>query len=98
MDELIQAWIARLDKKFAGASGRAEDGQYSVTDKKEEEKVEKESKEFDSAPGEVYMAYHIISEVGFGRAVGFSAAGDDIAGLIKGLHEGITPFGLMARL
>lgn len=44
------------------------------------------------------MAYDVISEVGFGAPFGFIKSGSDVAGLIQGLHEGLVPFGLMARL
>jgi hypothetical protein len=53
---------------------------------------------FDFAPNAVYMAYDVISEVGFGAPFGFIKSGSDVAGLIKGLHDGLVPFGLMARL
>ncbi|KAI0129545.1 flavonoid 3',5'-hydroxylase [Xylariales sp. AK1849] len=54
--------------------------------------------EFDFAPWAVYMAYDIISEVGFGAPFGFVEQGIDVEGLIQGLHDGLVPFGLMARL
>ncbi|KAF2087657.1 flavonoid 3',5'-hydroxylase [Saccharata proteae CBS 121410] len=53
---------------------------------------------FDFAPWAVYMAYDIISEVGFGAPFGFIEAGSDVSGLIQGFHDGLVPFGLMARL
>jgi cytochrome P450 len=53
---------------------------------------------FDFAPNAIYMAYDVISEVGFGAPFGFIKSGSDVAGLIKGLHDGLVPFGLMARL
>ncbi|GAB7346935.1 hypothetical protein MBLNU459_g1999t2 [Dothideomycetes sp. NU459] len=53
---------------------------------------------FDFAPWAVYMAYDVISEVGFGAPFGFVSAGEDVGGLIKGFHDGLVPFGLMARL
>jgi len=52
----------------------------------------------DFAPWAVFMAYDVISEVGFGAPFGFIKSGSDVAGLIQGLHEGLVPFGLMARL
>ncbi|TIA09022.1 flavonoid 3',5'-hydroxylase [Aureobasidium pullulans] len=55
-------------------------------------------KKFDFAPWAVYMAYDVISEVGFGAPFGFIESGSDVAGLIQGFHEGLVPFGLMARL
>lgn len=55
-------------------------------------------KEFDFAPWAVYMAYDIISEVGFGAPFGFVESESDVGGLIQGFHDGLLPFGLMARL
>jgi cytochrome P450 len=55
-------------------------------------------KEFDFAPWAVYMAYDIISEVGFGAPFGFVESESDVGGLIRGFHDGLLPFGLMARL
>ncbi|KAI6370942.1 hypothetical protein MCOR25_004074 [Pyricularia grisea] len=52
----------------------------------------------DFAPWAVYMAYDIISEVGFGQPFGFVEQGRDVEGLIKGFHDGLVPFGIMARL
>lgn len=53
---------------------------------------------FDFAPWAVYMAYDIISEVGFGAPFGFVEKGEDVGGLIQGFHDGLPAFGLMARL
>ena len=53
---------------------------------------------FDFAPWAVYMAYDVISSVGFGAPFGFIEQGSDIEGLIKGFHDGLVPFGIMARL
>ena len=52
----------------------------------------------DFAPWAVYVAYDIISEVGFGAPFGFVEQGKDIEGLIQGFHDGLVPFGIMARL
>jgi cytochrome P450 len=52
---------------------------------------------FDLCDWAVFMAYDIVSEIGFGAPFGFVPAGDDIGGLIKGFHDGMTAFGLMAR-
>ncbi|KAF9638734.1 putative cytochrome p450 protein [Lasiodiplodia theobromae] len=52
---------------------------------------------FDFAPWAVYMAYDIISEVGFGAPFGFIEQGKDVEGLIQGFHDGLVPFGIMAR-
>ena len=46
----------------------------------------------------VYLAYDIISEIGFGAPIGFIESGSDIDGLIQGFHDGLPAFGLMARL
>ncbi|RDW74279.1 cytochrome P450 [Aspergillus mulundensis] len=45
-----------------------------------------------------YMAYDIISEVGFGAPFGFVEKGEDVGGLIQGFHDGLPAFGLLARL
>ncbi|TLS31193.1 hypothetical protein PpBr36_03592 [Pyricularia pennisetigena] len=55
-------------------------------------------RKFDFAPWAVYMAYDIISEVGFGQPFGFIEQGKDVEGLIQGFHEGLVPFGIMSRL
>jgi cytochrome P450 len=44
------------------------------------------------------MAYDIISEVGFGAPFGFVEKGEDVGGLIQGFHDGLSAFGLLARL
>ena len=53
---------------------------------------------FDFAPWAVFMAYDIISEIGFGAPLGFIESGEDIGGLIQGFHDGLPAFGLMCRL
>ncbi|KAH9983575.1 flavonoid 3',5'-hydroxylase [Xylariaceae sp. FL0662B] len=58
----------------------------------------KTGEKFDFAPWAVYMAYDIISEIGFGEPFGFIDQGKDVEGLIQGFHDGATPFGVMARL
>ncbi|KAF2842058.1 flavonoid 3',5'-hydroxylase [Patellaria atrata CBS 101060] len=63
-----------------------------------EELFAKTGNRFDFAPWAVYMAYDIISEVGFGAPFGFIETGSDVGGLIQGFHDGLTPFGLMGRL
>jgi cytochrome P450 len=55
-------------------------------------------KKFDFAPWAVYMAYDIISEVGFGAPFGFVDSKSDVGGLIQGFHDGLLLVGLMARL
>lgn len=52
---------------------------------------------FDFAPWAVYVAYDIISELGFGQPFGFIEQERDVEGLIQGFHDGLVPFGLMAR-
>ena len=54
-------------------------------------------KPFDLCDWAVFMAYDIVSEIGFGAPFGFVSAGDDVGDLIKGFHEGMLVFGLMAR-
>lgn len=44
------------------------------------------------------MAYDVISEVGFGEAIGFIEQEKDVDGLIQGFHDGLPAFGLMCRL
>ncbi|CAG9973281.1 unnamed protein product [Clonostachys byssicola] len=63
-----------------------------------EEKFAGTQETFDFAPWAVYMAYDVISSVGFGAPVGFIEQGDDIEGLIRAFHDGMVVFGLMARL
>ncbi|KAJ0417513.1 cytochrome P450 [Aspergillus carlsbadensis] len=53
---------------------------------------------FDFSWWAVYMAYDIISEVGFGAPFGFVEKGEDVGGLIQGFHDGLSAFGLLARL
>jgi cytochrome P450 len=55
-------------------------------------------KKFDFAPWAVYMAYDVISEVGFGAPFGFIKEGKDVGGLIEGFHVGMVRFGILARL
>lgn len=45
-----------------------------------------------------YMAYDVISEVGFGAPFGFIEQGKDVGGLIQGFHDGLPAFGVLARL
>lgn len=63
-----------------------------------DEKFASTREEFDFAPWAVYMAYDVISSVGFGAPFGFIEKGEDVEGLIKGFHDGLVPFGIMARL
>lgn len=55
-------------------------------------------KAFDFCPWAVYMGYDVVSEVGFGAPFGFIAQGRDVGGLIQGMHDGLLPFGIMARM
>jgi cytochrome P450 len=54
-------------------------------------------KPFDLCDWSVFMAYDIVSEIGFGKEIGFVEAGSDVDGLIQGFHDGMTAFGLLAR-
>ncbi|KAJ6098232.1 hypothetical protein N7499_002606 [Penicillium canescens] len=62
------------------------------------EKFVKTGEAFDFSWWAVYMAYDIISEIGFGEPFGFIEKGEDIGGLIQGFHDGLPAFGLLARL
>lgn len=53
---------------------------------------------FDFAPWAAYMVYDVISEIGFGKEIGFVEKGGDVGDLIKGFHDGLPAFGLMCRL
>jgi cytochrome P450 len=53
---------------------------------------------FDFSPWAIFLAYDIISEIGFGAPVGFVEAETDVSGLIKGFHDGTMPFGVLGRL
>uniref|UniRef100_A0A8H7N3Q3 Cytochrome P450 n=1 Tax=Bionectria ochroleuca TaxID=29856 RepID=A0A8H7N3Q3_BIOOC len=57
-----------------------------------EEKFAGTQEKFDFAPWAVYMAYDVISSVGFGAPVGFIEQGDDIEGLIRAFHDGMSTF------
>lgn len=74
LDQNIERWIDKLDKRFAQTG-----------------------KKFDFAPWAVYMAYDVISEVGFGAPFGFIEQEKDVEGLVQGFHDGLIPFGIMAR-
>ncbi|KAK3112206.1 hypothetical protein LTR53_011770 [Teratosphaeriaceae sp. CCFEE 6253] len=63
-----------------------------------DERFAKQGQTFDFAPGAVYMAYDIISEIGFGAPIGFVESGSDVGELIQGFHDGLPAFGLLARL
>ncbi|KAL4764555.1 cytochrome P450 [Aspergillus foveolatus] len=62
------------------------------------EKYVQTGEAFDFSWWAVYMAYDIISEVGFGAPFGFVEKGEDVGGLIQGFHDGLPAFGLLARL
>ncbi|KAJ5714376.1 cytochrome P450 [Penicillium malachiteum] len=53
---------------------------------------------FDFSWWSVYLAYDVISEVGYGVPFGFIEQGKDVANLIRSLHQGFTMFGLLGRL
>ncbi|KAL4876444.1 cytochrome P450 [Aspergillus karnatakaensis] len=63
-----------------------------------DEKFARTGAVFDFSWWAVYMAYDIISEVGFGAPSGFVEKGQDVGGLIQGFHDGLPAFGLLARL
>ncbi|KAL4967586.1 cytochrome P450 [Aspergillus stella-maris] len=63
-----------------------------------DEKYVRTGEVFDFSWWAVYMAYDIISEVGFGAPFGFVEKGEDVGGLIQGFHDGLPAFGLLARL
>lgn len=48
--------------------------------------------QLDFAPWAVFVAYDIISEVGFGAPFGFIEQGTDVSGLIQGFHDGLVRF------
>ncbi|KAI8260620.1 hypothetical protein K4K53_001693 [Colletotrichum sp. SAR 10_77] len=54
-------------------------------------------KRLDFAPWAVYLVYDIVSDVGFGQPFGFIEQEKDVEGLIQGFHDGLVPFGIMAR-
>ena len=56
------------------------------------------SEAFDFCPWAVFMAYDVVSELGFGEAFGFIAQGRDVGGLIKGFRDGLLPFGILTRM
>ncbi|KAL0636450.1 hypothetical protein Q9L58_004599 [Maublancomyces gigas] len=58
----------------------------------------KTGKNFDFASWATYLAYDVISEVAFGKPVGFVQRGKDIDGLIQSFHDGLPIFGIMGRL
>ena len=57
-----------------------------------------QGKPFDFCPWSVYMAYDVVTDIGFGAPFGFIEQGRDVAGLIRAMHDGILPFGIMARM
>lgn len=56
------------------------------------------NEQFDFAPWAVYMAYDVISSIGFGAPIGFVEQERDVGGLIKGFHDGSVVLGLLTRL
>ncbi|KAH6886175.1 flavonoid 3',5'-hydroxylase [Thelonectria olida] len=88
MEPLVNAqlsyWLSRLDGLFASPNTATS--------------MDMREKSFDFCPWAVYMAYDVMSEVGFGEPFGFVAKGGDVAGLIKGLRDGLIPFAIMARM
>jgi cytochrome P450 len=55
-------------------------------------------KSFDFCPWAIYMAYDVVSEIGFGAPFGFVEQGRDVAGLIRGINDGLVPMSIMLRL
>lgn len=53
---------------------------------------------FDFAQWAVYMAYDIISSIGFGAPIGFIEQGGDTNGLVNSVRTGMWHFGIMAKL
>jgi len=45
-----------------------------------------------------YLAYDVITELGFGEAMGFVREGQDVGGLIKCFHYALPAIGSLARL
>ncbi|KAL5610945.1 hypothetical protein FOBRF1_007062 [Fusarium oxysporum] len=84
VDAQLSYWLSRLYDLFASPN--------TATTMKMGEKS------FDFCPWAVYMAYDVMSEVGFGAPFGFVSQGGDVGGLIKGLRDGLLPFGIMARM
>ncbi|KAI5788669.1 cytochrome P450 [Pyronema domesticum] len=56
------------------------------------------NKKFDFAAWATFFAYDVISELAFGKALGFVAKGYDIDNLIRSFHEGLPAFGFLCRL
>lgn len=45
-----------------------------------------------------YLAYDVITELGFGESMGFVRQGQDVGGLIKCFHYALPAIGALARL
>lgn len=54
------------------------------------ERFAETGQQMDFAPWAVFVAYDIISEVGFGEPFGFIKQGTDVSGLIQGFHDGLV--------
>lgn len=74
------------------------DIQISAWIKKLDTRFAQTGKPFNFAPWAVYVAYDVISAVGFGKPLGFIEKEEDVGGLIAAFHDGLPVFGLMARL
>ena len=74
------------------------DAQISLWISRLDELFASTGKPFDFCPWAAYMAFDVVSEVGFGAPFGFITQGRDVGGLIKGMHDGLLPFGIMARM
>lgn len=64
------------------------------------EKIDSHSQKgpLDYADWTSYIAYDIVSELGFGRAFGFVRTASDVYGLIRSFHHGLPLVGTMMRL
>lgn len=74
------------------------DGQISEWIDKLDSTFAATGKAFDICPWTIYMAFDVVSEVGFGAPFGMIREGRDVGGLIKGMHDGMLPFGIMTRM
>ncbi|RDW73285.1 hypothetical protein BP6252_07192 [Coleophoma cylindrospora] len=74
------------------------DIQIAAWIKKLDDQFAQTGQPFNFASWAIYVAYDIISEVGFGKALGFIEKGEDVGGLIAAFHAGMPIAGLMARL
>ncbi|KAF8427288.1 putative cytochrome P450 monooxygenase [Tirmania nivea] len=96
----------RLRKKLAGAYHlRATKGMETLVGERILEWTAKLGRTFadtgdmlDLSMWSQYLAYDVITELGFGEAMGFVRQGQDVGGLIKCFHYALPPIGSLARL